>query len=601
MSGNELVIGVDYGTTSTGVCYTEQPKFSDIEPILKVVQDWPASQSNNGTQDKVPSEIAYIDGRKLWGFRIPENVQRLIWTKLELDPPNSGVAKTIRKELQASSYGGVAGVKKPMDVIADYLSGIENHLIKNLDRRYGTALWRTMPMTLVITVPAVWSDSAKDQTLQAFSKAGFNNEVFKKLKNTITVTEPEAAAVYTIKELRGRMMEAVLQVGDAFVLCDMGGGTVDLISYEVTSIDPVVIKEATVGTGGQCGASTVERAFLKMLETRLGENEFQEIAGCTAEELSHTSIPANLVKVVKNFSEEKRIFGDEEYQPDKIYISGLPFPWSSKRKDNVRGIEKGELVLNVSEMESMFQISLDETVDLLQKQLQKVAENSESELKYIFLVGGFSNSPYMQRKIGDFAESHSGIRVLKPLQPWSAIVRGAVYKGLEAQNTAAMRSVSSRKCRRHYGTDYSAPYDAEKHQYKDRYVDEKTGKLRAKDQMEWIINKGQDLPTSEALHGKHTFSFRFWPKESRVVTIEFFATDMDKAPSHRKDEGVYHIANLKIDLGAVPKTEYHSKPSPTGRTYLDLDFDIEISVQSALEFSLSVNGIRYGSVKADYV
>ena len=28
------------------------------------------------------------------------------------------------------------------------------------------------------------------------------------------------------------------QVGDAFVLCDAGGGTVDLISYEITSLDP---------------------------------------------------------------------------------------------------------------------------------------------------------------------------------------------------------------------------------------------------------------------------------------------------------------------------------------------------------------------------
>jgi hypothetical protein len=38
-------------------------------------------------------------------------------------------------------------------------------------------------------------------------------------------------------------------VGDAFVICDAGGGTVDLISYEVTALDPLELKELIPGTG----------------------------------------------------------------------------------------------------------------------------------------------------------------------------------------------------------------------------------------------------------------------------------------------------------------------------------------------------------------
>lgn len=40
-----------------------------------------------------------------------------------------------------------------------------------------------------------------------------------------------------------------LQVGDALVLCDAGGGTVDLISYEITSLDPFELVELTICTG----------------------------------------------------------------------------------------------------------------------------------------------------------------------------------------------------------------------------------------------------------------------------------------------------------------------------------------------------------------
>lgn len=40
-----------------------------------------------------------------------------------------------------------------------------------------------------------------------------------------------------------------LKIGDAFILCDAGGGTVDLISYEITKIEPLELRELVKGTG----------------------------------------------------------------------------------------------------------------------------------------------------------------------------------------------------------------------------------------------------------------------------------------------------------------------------------------------------------------
>lgn len=48
------------------------------------------------------------------------------------------------------------------------------------------------------------------------------------------ISEPEAAAVYASDVLDPHIIEA----GDTFVLCDAGGGTVDLISYTVTALRP---------------------------------------------------------------------------------------------------------------------------------------------------------------------------------------------------------------------------------------------------------------------------------------------------------------------------------------------------------------------------
>ena len=82
------------------------------------------------------------------------------------------------------------------------------------------------------------------------------------------ISEPEAAAIYALDVLDPH----TIQVGDTFVLCDAGGGTVDLISYTVTTLEPQLeITEATAGTGMLCGSTFLNRGFEKFLEDKLGK------------------------------------------------------------------------------------------------------------------------------------------------------------------------------------------------------------------------------------------------------------------------------------------------------------------------------------------
>lgn len=41
----------------------------------------------------------------------------------------------------------------------------------------------------------------------------------------------------------------LVQEGDSFVVVDCGGGTVDIISYKVTSTEPMVVREVVQGQG----------------------------------------------------------------------------------------------------------------------------------------------------------------------------------------------------------------------------------------------------------------------------------------------------------------------------------------------------------------
>ena len=87
------------------------------------------------------------------------------------------------------------------------------------------------------------------------------------------IKEPEAAALYTLRDLRFS-----LQVGDAFVTCDAGGGTVDLISYEVEEISPgLKLKELVPGTGGMAGSLGLNKRFEEAVKNVIGDEEFFRI------------------------------------------------------------------------------------------------------------------------------------------------------------------------------------------------------------------------------------------------------------------------------------------------------------------------------------
>ena len=81
------------------------------------------------------------------------------------------------------------------------------------------------------------------------------------------ISEPEAAAVYTLHGLDPHGLE----VGDSVVIVDAGGGTVDLITYTIVNLDPIMeVREAAPGSGSLCGATFLNERFSRYLCQTLG-------------------------------------------------------------------------------------------------------------------------------------------------------------------------------------------------------------------------------------------------------------------------------------------------------------------------------------------
>jgi hypothetical protein len=190
-----------------------------------------------------------------WGFEVPPtDPQKLSWIKILLDPsqPRPTFVQPKRTTLPRG--------KSPVDIVTDYLRALRAYTLLTLQRRLGAEALTNTPVEYVLTVPAVWSDKARATTLEAAIAAGLGEGGLN------LITEPEGAAEYALRSLRPN----ALKEGDCFTVCDAGGGTVDLITYTISSLHPLQLHEVAVGTGALCGAVYLDRRFEDFVADKIG-------------------------------------------------------------------------------------------------------------------------------------------------------------------------------------------------------------------------------------------------------------------------------------------------------------------------------------------
>jgi actin-like ATPase involved in cell morphogenesis len=590
---------------SVATVYTSTP--DDVE----IVKTWPGG--NGITSDKVPTEIAYDmtqsnDGsdqivKPRWGFMFKPEEPRLRCMKLFLDRSQKLPFYVSPRETatQLKQYN-----KNVVDAVSDYLTEIYKHTMDTLTRRYGEAFMSTTKVEFVLTCPAVWSDTAKNTTLQAAERAGMGS-----MSEIQMISEPEAAAVYTLKAIQPNH----LNVGDNFVVCDAGGGTVDLIAYKITSLKPLRVEESAVGTGGLCGSAFLNYRFEEHVRGRVGRDKFDEI------KIKKAKTWQMGLKYFEEFV--KRNFNEEEHQEVNVPFPGLP-------DDEEAGLDSGFMVMSATQIKEIFEPVVKEVCDLVQGQVDGIRTKG-GIVSGIVLVGGFGQSNYLYKRLKSHFNSaapppyserpthaqanaliESGaVEVMQPVYAWTAVVRGAVLRGLEGS------MVVTRKSRYHYGTSYATVFDEDKHQVSERYWSPLWERWMVSDRMQWHIAKvttpvalevsrSHLLPKSqgEALSPLTPVSFHytrnFRPGQSLIVSDDLIACDSDSPPAAYSRD-LINVCTLTTDLGAVPKSLFTRLTTTRGVEFDNLDFTLEMVVESAgLGFELKVNGVRYGRVEADF-
>lgn len=114
----------------------------------------------------------------------------LRWFKILLEPDHK-YAKTVQEVADANKMLEDMN-KSPQDVAADYLQMLWKYTQEDI-RKHKSSGWNDQATKVVITVPAMWSETAKLRTKRAAEAAGLPNEVS-------LVSEPEAAALAVFRD-----------------------------------------------------------------------------------------------------------------------------------------------------------------------------------------------------------------------------------------------------------------------------------------------------------------------------------------------------------------------------------------------------------------
>ncbi|CAO3693109.1 unnamed protein product [Rhizopus microsporus] len=421
----------------------------------------------------------------------------------------------------------------PTVIISDYLEKMFAY-VKTYMSQKGFSNDFEKRARFCITVPAMWSDQAKQIMRNAAIQANLI-QLTDHRDRLMLISEPEAAALYCERTCDKFDMKH----GDEFMICDAGGGTVDLIVFRLEKgLDgKTVFRESTKGLGETCGSMFIDLNFRKLLRKRLKKvlrpsaNGKVEIPSAPFEHMMDVFVDSS-----------KPLFDNT----DDIYCS-LPMGFDLLRKtDPSIGLDEGTITFTKEEIKkNVFDPVIQRVIGLC-RQLQKDTTN----LKAIFMVGGFGSSAYLyQQMVKEF--SPEGIKIIQPDRPEMAVARGAVIFGLNPTK------IATRIPRLWYGIKSAYPFDYEMDpdEYK---VIRPDGSVRCDNRFSTFVERGKPLDLDSCIV-RH---FTIYAPHKTACSI--FASDSETEPRYvvpSPHNNVKKVFDCDIPMPHLPNVK-HGDPIP---------------------------------------
>ncbi|KAH7034414.1 hypothetical protein BKA57DRAFT_521441 [Linnemannia elongata] len=511
-----IVVAIEFGTTFSACAYAYA---QDDKEIINITS-WPKQSIQH---PKTPTLNLYKKDdpeHKLvaWGWR----------AKMEALRPSARhhtLLSRYKLHLNENHQSSPLDVDiSVLEAISHYLEAFHEYVVGEILRGFAKNCQRDH-LRYCLTVPAMWSDRAKNVMRQAAVKANL-------IKDTdhpdrlMLISEPEAAALYCERKCD----QFNPGNGDRFMICDVGDETAELTVFEIAvTTAGRRLSEVTKGHSASCGSVFLDRHMRRLLEEKFGHHA--------------SNFPANIIpNIVDTFANAIKP------QFDGIEDQFLLLPPSRCFEDledpEAVGISDGYMVLTAAELkENVFEPVIKDVLSLIQEQLTQ-----SKDCGAIFLVGGFGSSNYLYSRVKAQFCSQVGLISIPPC-PELAIVRGAVYAGLNP------RVATSRIARRCYGISSDQPFEKGKDPLAKRKFE--LNRVWCIDRFLPYVKRGQKVDVDECI--SREFSFTKYSEAPKDYRIALYATDTDnEPPRYTTDFGVFKLADIPIPCPHLPSSRLGS-------------------------------------------
>ncbi|XP_060578823.1 heat shock 70 kDa protein 12B-like [Ruditapes philippinarum] len=432
MATRGLLVGaIDFGTTYSGWAFSFLNDFH-LDPTKASVKQW--YSSGILVTEKAPTCLLIkSDGKTLeeFGYDAENKYRELADNEMHEEyyyfrrfkmALNKKLGEKLDRGMTIEDEMGKSMIALNVFAIAiEYLVG---DMMKSVNDTLKTPLKKD-DVHWVLTVPAIWTDAAKQFMREAAVQADL-------LTNKLTIAlAPEVASIFC-RHLSvdtaisgGNISIAKMPVGTRYMVLDAGGGTVDITVHEIVNENSV--KEIQSASGGGWGGILVDMVF---------ENLLIDLAGPEVYKTFKRDETDDWLDIWCDFEVKKRSVG-----PENNARVNMRFPLSFSK--TFEEITKGNLMdaikaskyakdiefcgdkikISASLFKSLFEHSIGKTINHVTSLLR---DANVRKIKTILMVGGYSESPMLQHAI---KQAFTGQDVVIPIGASSIILRGALVYG----------------------------------------------------------------------------------------------------------------------------------------------------------------------------
>ena len=531
----EIVVGIDFGSSSSGFAYS----FMNEDDI------------NHGdiiganVDNKVPTEIILDDNNNILQFGA-NCVQFLREKGLDTGHYFKGIKMHLYSHetfIKSSNSEKSLPLKLVIQKVLEKLKELALEELKKIwkDINESRIKW-------VVTVPAIWENFQKSIMFDACKNAGLINENTD--ESLFFALEPEAASLYCSRN--PNIKQEYLLEGKYYIICDLGGGTGDIVSHMVGSNKH--LEEITASCGGDYGSNQIDNnIFNDIIYNLFGYRDFNSLL----QKFKQSNIKEEKEVIFDGWSELERQIRDfkhgatldkknekfpincslfQDFFDDDKEISDLVdkynnfYVYNENLKLTIKSKKKWIIEFPYKIIENYIEIQATKICDVI----RDILLSSNKKIDTIIFVGGYCSNNILTSSIKNQLQGDI-IHFLQPTKPCLAIMEGAVLFGINPN------IINLRIAKYTIGQATRNIWDEEKHsRFGKKVFDEEDKVWRCEDcfdkyiEVKEKVKLGQEIIHSYRMVGPRYTTFRFYQSINTNPVFIF-------------ENGVKKIGECKLD------------------------------------------------------